>query len=78
MDSLCLVTNCFGAHSSVVFVFIRNSGNKHKNNTRVSADTVRHTSTYIILYIYDYVWRHYTSVLLTHCRMNKTIQLLKF
>ena len=27
-----------------------NEGNKHKNNTRVSAETVRHESTYIILF----------------------------
>ena len=27
----------------------RNSGNKHQNNTLVSAETVRHSSTYIIL-----------------------------
>ena len=29
---------------------LRNSGNKHKNNTLVSTETVRHESTYIILY----------------------------
>ena len=29
---------------------LRNSGNKHQNNTLVSAETVRHSSTYIILY----------------------------
>ena len=28
-----------------------NEGNKHQNNTRVSAETVRHESTYIILYL---------------------------
>ena len=28
-----------------------NSGNKHQNNTLVSAWTVRHSSTYIILYV---------------------------
>ena len=27
-----------------------NEGNKHQNNTRVSAETVRHESTYIILF----------------------------
>ena len=26
-------------------------GNKHKNNTRVGAETVRHESTYIILFL---------------------------
>ena len=29
----------------------RNSGNKHKNNPLVSAESVRHSSTYILLYI---------------------------
>ena len=28
-----------------------NEGNKHQNNTRVSAETVRHESTYIILFL---------------------------
>ena len=28
-----------------------NEGNKHKNKTRVSAETVRHESTYIILFL---------------------------
>ena len=28
---------------------IRNSGNKHQNNPLVSAETVRHSSAYIIL-----------------------------
>ena len=27
------------------------AGNKHQNNTRVSAETVRHSSTYIILFL---------------------------
>ena len=31
---------------------LRNSGNKHQNNPLVSAETVRHSSTYIILYLY--------------------------
>ena len=30
---------------------LRNSGNKHQNNPLVSAETVRHSSTYIILYL---------------------------
>ena len=30
---------------------LRNSGNKHKNTTLVSAETVRHESPYIILYV---------------------------
>ena len=53
-----LVTNCFCAHSSVMLCLIpsllRNSGNKHKNNPLVSAETVRHSSTYIIFY--EYYW----------------------
>ena len=28
-----------------------NEGNKHQNNTRVSAETVHHESTYIILFL---------------------------
>ena len=31
--------------------FFRNSGNKHQNNPLVSAETIRHSSAYIILYI---------------------------
>ena len=30
---------------------LRNSGNKHQNNLLVSAETVRHSCTYIILYV---------------------------
>ena len=30
---------------------LHNSGNKHQNNPLVSAETVRHSSAYIILYI---------------------------
>ena len=37
--------------SSFMDSLFRNSGNKHKNNPRVSAETVRHSSTSIILYI---------------------------
>ena len=33
---------------------LRNSGNKHKNNPLVSAETVRHSSTYIILYVFRF------------------------
>ena len=50
-----LVTNCFCAHSSVILAFIslvsRNSRNKHQNNPLESAETVRLSSTYIILYL---------------------------
>ena len=45
------VTNCFGAHERVIFVFIRNEGNKHKNNSQVSAETVLHESAYIIVFL---------------------------
>ena len=31
---------------------LRNSGNNHQNNPLVSAETVRHSSTYIILYLH--------------------------
>ena len=30
-----------------------NEGHKHTNNTRVSAETVRHESTYIIIFLHD-------------------------
>ena len=44
------------AHTRVLFwclfpELLRNSGNKHQNNTLVSASAVRHSSTYIIHYI---------------------------
>ena len=51
-----LMTNCYCAHLSVIFVLIslllRNSGNKHKSNPLMSIETVRHPSTYIILYLF--------------------------
>ena len=60
MDTLChvkknnnvctLVTNCLCVHSSVILVFI--SHNKKQNNPLVSTETVRHSSTYIILYFF--------------------------
>ena len=31
---------------------LRNSENKHQNNPLVSAETILHSSTYIILYVY--------------------------
>ena len=34
-------------------LLLRNSGNKHQNNPLVSAETFRHSSTYIILYIFN-------------------------
>ena len=43
-NDLCTrVTNCFGAHERVIY--------KYQNNTRVSAETVHHESTYIILFL---------------------------
>ena len=35
---------------------LRNSGNKHKNNPLLSTGTIRHSSTHIILYIFDGVF----------------------
>ena len=43
---------------SVGYLFpslLRNWGNKHQNNNRVSAEIVRHSSTYIILYAHGFV-----------------------
>ena len=65
MDYLCRVRNeimyvlswrTVSALTRVLFWYLfpsllRNSGNKHQNNPLVSAETVRHSSTYIILYI---------------------------
>ena len=46
------VTNCFSALKRVILVFISrvatNEGNKCQNNTRVSAETVRHESSCIL------------------------------
>ena len=64
MDSLCHVRNeimyvlswrTVSVHTGVLFLCLfpslfRNSGNKHKNNPLVSAETVCHSTTYIILY----------------------------
>ena len=66
MDSLCRVRNkimyvlswrTVSALTRVLFWFLfpsllRNSGNKHQNNPLVSAETIRHSSAYIILYIH--------------------------
>ena len=46
----------FSALTQVLFWYLftsllRNSGNKHQNNPLVSAETVRHSSTNIILYM---------------------------
>ena len=49
------VTNCFYAHERLFwcsFPELRsNEGNKYQNNTRVGSETVRHESTYIILFL---------------------------
>ena len=49
------VTNCFSAQERVILVFMSelrsNEGNKHQNNTWVSAETVHHESTYIISFL---------------------------
>ena len=64
MDSLCHVRNKImyvlewrtvsvltGALLWYLFpLLLRNSGNKHQNNPLVNAETVRHSSTYIIFY----------------------------
>ena len=62
MDPLCRVRNkimhvlswrTVSVLTRVFFLYLllSNSGNKHKNNLLVSAETVRHSSAYIILYI---------------------------
>ena len=59
------VTNCISAHERVILVFI----SRHQNNTRVSAETVRRKSTYIVLFL----TRHNESInndkptIFTHC-----------
>ena len=53
------VTNCFSTHRRVILCLfpelLSNKGNKYKNNTRVSAETVRHESAYIILFL---IWHN--------------------
>ena len=65
MDSLCRARNkimyvlswrTVSAPTRVLFWYLfpsllRNSGNNHQNNPLVSAETIRHSSTYIILYV---------------------------
>ena len=48
-----LVTNCFSAQERVILVYVprNNSGYKHQNKPWVSAETIRHESTYIILFL---------------------------
>ena len=53
MDSLCRVRNKIITRVLFWYLFpslLRNSGNKHQNNPLVSTETVRDSSTYIILY----------------------------
>ena len=50
-----LLTKCIWL-TRVLFCYsfpslLRNSGNKHQNNTLMSSEAVRHSSTYIILYV---------------------------
>ena len=57
-----LVINCFCPHR-VLFWYsfpslLRNSGNKNQNNPLMSVETVRHQSTYIILFL----TLHYKSI----------------
>ena len=67
MDSLCRVRNkimyvlswrTVSVLTRVLFWYLfpsllRNSGNKHQYNLLVSAETFRHSSTYIILYVFN-------------------------
>ena len=41
---------------------LRNSGNKHQNNPLVSAEMIRHSSTYIILYKHYAYGSHFRVV----------------
>ena len=43
---------------------LHNLGNKHQNNPLVSAETVRHSSTCIVIYIYIYVWPSDATVII--------------
>ena len=70
MDSLCHVRNkimyvlswqTVSAPTQMLFLYLfpsllRNSGNKHKNNPVMSAETVHYLSTYIILYVSHMKW----------------------
>ena len=44
---------------------LRNSGNKHQNNPFMSAETVRHSSTYIILYVCHLIKKAWISSFLS-------------
>ena len=45
---------------------LRNSGNKHQNNPLVSAETIHHSSTYIILYLLKPMPTMFYDALLGH------------
>ena len=52
------VANCLWAHEVIWCLFpelCSSEGNKHQNNTRVVAQTVRHESTYIIAFL---IWHN--------------------
>ena len=85
MDSFCCVRNkimyvllwrTVCALTRVLFwclfpELLRNSGNKHQNNPLVSAETVRHSSTYVILYV-NHVLSSINHVLLCQKWYSKT------
>ena len=54
------------AQSNVIVVFIclvaSQLGNKHQNNTRVSASTVRHSSPHIIIYAFKCIQSGHTVI----------------
>ena len=47
---------------------LHNSGNKHQNNPLVSVEKVRHSSTYIILYLPDpaFSFQHWCLIAYTY------------
>ena len=78
------VANCFCILERVILVIISrvpelcsNEGNKHQNNTWESAETVRHESTYIILFLTQHsesindakmrIFTHHPCVSLARC-----------
>ena len=88
MDSLCRVRNkimyvlswrTVSVLTRVLFWYLfpsllRNSGNKHQNNPLVSAETVRHSSTFIILYVLTPI---YNEIIL-HSHQNQGVISLMF
>ena len=75
------MTNCFCTYLSVIFVFI-SSGNKHKNNPLMSTETVRHSSTYIILYLCRMnrwrMYRHQCNFYSSHSTLWQKISMVQF